>query len=128
MRSEVFWQIFPMWLEAFILTLVTEVPIFVLLGKRFARSLEHPPGILRLAAAGAFGSCITHPLLWFVWPHVVADYTWYVITGELLVALIETVTFFAVARPLKLPQAFVVSIVANGISVALGYLIHFVRG
>jgi hypothetical protein len=128
MSGEVYWQIFPIWIEAFIITLVTEVPIFILLGKRFARSLAHPPGALRLAVAGAVGTCITHPLLWFVWPRVVADYTWNVVTGELLIALIETVTFFAVARPLKLYQAFIASIVANSASVAVGYLIYFVRG
>ena len=119
--SDVFVIVFPLWLHAFLLTLVIEVPVFVLVW-RFGRSLRRP--LWRIAAAGAAGTVLTHPLLWFVWPRVVTDYNMYVLTGEVIVAVVESFTFFALARPITLRRAIAASLLANGASYGIGVLVQ----
>ncbi len=118
MSDEVFLTVFPLWLRAFAFTLAVEVPIFAWIGKREFPATSLP----RLSAAGAAGTCITHPLFWFAWSLVVPDYTWYMISGELLVALFETGTFALLAR-VPFPTAFIASFAANAASWAAGALL-----
>ena len=106
------------WLKAFVFTLVVEVPIFVII----ARRAEIP--LLKAALAGAAGTCFTHPALCFIWPLLFRDYTLYIVTGELLVATIESFTFYALARPIPLKTAIAASFVANAASYGLGAIIH----
>ena len=128
MNSALFWTVFPLWMKAFLFTLAVEIPIFVLLSKRFLRNYrtKREPTLSRLVLAAAFGTCFTHPALWFVWPRFVRDYTTYILTGELLVAVIESVTFFVLARPIRLHHAFIVSFSANAVSWGLGALLNTV--
>jgi hypothetical protein len=123
MSSDVFWTVFPLWINAFFITLAVEVPIFWLIGRR-DRHARPRVARWRLAVAGAAGTCITHPLFWFVWPLVVSDYTWYVASGELLVAVIETITFMAAAYPLRFRYALAASFAANGASFGVGLLVN----
>jgi hypothetical protein len=123
MSAEVFWTIFPFWCQAFAFTLVVEVPLFVLVAARGLTRAERAP-IWRLILAGAAGTALTHPLLWFVWPRVIADYTTYIVTGELLVALIESLTFFALASPIRLARAIGASFIANAASYGIGALLQ----
>jgi hypothetical protein len=104
------------WLRSFLLTLVLEVPVFVLLARGIA-----PP--LRAALAAAAGSCVTHPLLWFAWPLVVSDYTRYIVSGELLAALAESVVFCALARPVPWSRALAASFIANASSYGVGLVV-----
>lgn len=76
-------------------------------------------------AAGAACTVVTHPLLWYVWPKVVRDYSTYILTGELLVAAVESVIFYALARPIRFLQAVSVSLIANGTSYGLGALLRY---
>ncbi len=122
MSAQVFWTVFPFWLKAFLFTLAVEVPLFALIGRAF-RDPERPTPVWRLLLAGGVGTCVTHPCLWFVWPHVVQDYTWYIVTGELLVACVETCTFFLVARPIRFRYAALAAWVANGASFGFGLLL-----
>jgi hypothetical protein len=122
MNADVLALVFPFWLRAFVITLSMEIPIFVVLA-RIGMKRESCP-VWRLAVAGAAGTLVTHPLLWFVWPHVISGYTLYIITGELLVATIESFTFFLIARPIHLSRAFLVSFIANGVSWGLGALLN----
>ncbi len=125
MSAALFWQIFPLWIKAFALTLLFEVPIYVWLGRILSGRAGHCVSMIRLAVAGVLGSCLTHPLLWFVWPSVVHDYGLYVISGELLVAIIESLIFYVAARPIRLRHAVITAFTANAVSVGLGYLCHF---
>jgi hypothetical protein len=107
------------WLKAYLFTLLVEVPIFVLIARR---TVELP--LWRLALAGAAGTLATHPALWFVWPHLFSDYALYIVTGEILVACIESLTFYALARPISFWTAVAASFVANAASYGVGALVH----
>ena len=109
-------MIFQAWLESFGFTLLIEVPLFVWLSRKWVS-----PG--RAAVVGAGGTCLTHPLLWFVWSRLIADYTLYIVSGELLVASAESLFFYWWARPGKLSRAIGVAFVANAASYGLGTLI-----
>lgn len=124
MSVDKFIVIFPFWIKAFVLTLVLEIPVFVFIGKRLMRKVK-PVSWQRFIVAGALGTCITHPLLWFAWPLVMHDYTTYLITGELLVAVIESVTFYLVVRGIRFRDAALASFAANGVSLTLGILIQY---
>ncbi len=116
-----FLTMYPMWIRAFAFTLLSEAPAYTLLGRKLSK--KRCP-YWRAATAGALGSCITHPLLWFVWPLVVHRYTYYVISGELIVTFIEACVFYLVARPIAFSRAVLVSIAANATSFALGLIFH----
>jgi hypothetical protein len=106
------------------LTLLVEVPVFVSIGRLLeAKRMGRAP-IWRLALAGAAGTCLTHPLLWFAWPHLFRGYTPYIVSGELMVAAIESATFFALARPIRVSTAVAASFLANGASFAVGLLLR----
>lgn len=124
MTADRFVFLFPYWITAFAMTLAFEIPVFVLIGKKVMREVS-AVSIRRLIAAGALGTCITHPLLWFAWPYVVHDYTTYLITGEILVALVETVTFFLAVRGIRFRDAALASVAANSVSLALGALVQY---
>ena len=123
MNPDVFQIVFPFWIKAFVFTLVVEIPLFVTVA-RFGRTADKTIPIWRLIIAGAAGTFFTHPLLWFMWPLVVANYTAYIVSGELIVATVESFTFFAIARPIKLSRAIAASFVANGVSFGLGVVIR----
>ncbi len=86
----------PIYLPFLALTLVIEAPIVVAL-------LVRRCGLSRSLFVAFAASLVTHPLLWFVWPHVISlrhHYTAYVATGEILVVFIEAAIFLGVAlRP-----------------------------
>lgn len=123
MEPEVFDIVFDHWTRAFAFTLALEVPLFVLVGWWLSRGRDRRPPIWRLAIAAAAGTMVTHPLLWFVWPLIVHDYTAYIVSGELIVATVETFTFFAIARPIRLVHAVAASFIANAASYGLGMLV-----
>ena len=109
--------LFILWLKSFAFTLVLEAPVFGLVGWKTAP-------VWRLLAAGAAGTCITHPALWFLWPRLFRDYTTYIVTGELLVSIIESFTFYALARPITLLKAVSASFLANATSYGCGVIMH----
>ncbi len=98
------------------LTLAIEIPLFVWL----TRGVVKP---WRAAIAGGLCSCLTHPMLWFVWRRVITDYFTYVVTGELIVAVVESLVFFAIARPVRLLRAIGAAFVANGASYGIGLVL-----
>jgi hypothetical protein len=125
MSLDLLLRILPYWFQAFAFTLVVEIPLFIAVA-RLGRGAGGGPRapVWRLALAGAAGTCLTHPLLWFAWPLVVHDYALYIASGEILIAVIESATFFALARPIPLPRAIAASFVANGASYGLGILLR----
>lgn len=107
-----------MWLQSFLFTLAVEVPLFMLVAYKKVPAWK-------AALAGAAGTCFTHPCLWFIWPALFHSYKAYVISGEILVATIESFTFFAIARPIPLSRAIAASFIANACSFGLGALLHY---
>jgi len=111
-----------LWLRSFLLTILLELPVFALITRKVVP-------FRKSAAAGAAGTCITHPLLWFVWPLVVFDnYTVYLLTGEALVVVIESFTYHALARPVSRRRAFSASLCANALSASLGLCVLWFEG
>ncbi|MBM4320621.1 MAG: hypothetical protein FJ125_11830 [Deltaproteobacteria bacterium] len=112
-----------LWFFSLLLTLAVEVPLYVLLSRGAVRCA-------RAALAGAAGTLLTHPALWFFWPRLVdSDYTTYLVSGELAVVAAEALTFLALARPVGAWRALACSLVANGASCGVGALLwRFVLG
>ncbi|MDP8225790.1 MAG: hypothetical protein P9L99_20690 [Candidatus Lernaella stagnicola] len=123
------------WFKAYLFTFAIEVPIFIFFARRYAKAWQ-------LAIAGAAGTAYTHPLLWFVWRDVVyswffhcggreiirSPYTAYLVSGELLVCVLETFTFWAVPRAFgrRIPFSLAVaaSFIANAASFGVGQLMN----
>lgn len=101
------------WIRSFAFTLAAEAPVYVLASRRVVPAW-------RACLAGMACSAITHPLLWFVWPRVIRDYATYIATGELLVAVIESLVFFLLCRPIRFSRAVAASFLANAFSYGLG--------
>lgn len=100
------------WAQAFAFTELVEAPIYRrLLGVSVARALA--------------ASAITHPFVWFVFPpladHFGIGYVACSLVSELFAWLVEA-TFFVRVAGVKPGRAMVVSLVANGASVGLGFL------
>jgi hypothetical protein len=121
MSPEVLQVVLPLWFHAFLFTLAVEIPIFILMVRR-----DVP--VWRAGLAGAAGTCFTHPALWFLWSRVISDYTLYIISGELLVAAIESVSFFLIARPSTFAKAIAASFVANAASYGGGLIVKWLTG
>lgn len=102
------------WARSFLFTLAVEVPVYAVVTRGVV-----PRG--RAMLAGAAGTCLTHPLLWFVWPRVIADHDLGLASGEALVALVETCTFLALARPVPFRWAVAAAFLANAASWGLGW-------
>lgn len=117
------WEIIqPIWWRTFLFTLAVEVPLFVLVARLGAGGVKISPIVL--ACAGAMGTCVTHPFLWFAWPQVELSYEAYIVSGELIVATVESFTFFAIARPIRLSRAVAASFIANAGSYGIGALLQ----
>ena len=127
MTFEIFQVVFPFWIRAFCFTLIMEVPIFVLIG-RMSSTKENPIPIWRLAIAGAVGTVITHPLLWFAWSQLISNYTVYIVSGELMIAVIESITFWLIAKPITFKRAMAASFIANAASYGGGVVFQALTG
>ncbi|MBN2528020.1 MAG: hypothetical protein JXR76_16640 [Deltaproteobacteria bacterium] len=104
------------WFIAFLLTLTLEAPVYIWLGRQYA-------SVIKAAAAGALGSCVTHPLLWFVWRPFFDDYLLYVISGEIIVFLVEAVILRIIIREMPFSKALSISLLANATSYGIGLLL-----
>jgi hypothetical protein len=120
----------PLWFVSFLFTQAVEIPIWTGLSWRAVPAWKS-------ALSGALCTCVTHPLLWIVWPRVfflvrdwplqiggivVSRYTAYLVTGEFLVAVIESMIFYFAARSGRFSKALAISFIANAASLGLGVL------
>ncbi|HPM77988.1 MAG TPA: hypothetical protein PK961_12920 [bacterium] len=105
------------WAISFSFTLVVEMPLYALLAGATVDT--------RRALLAAFVcSAVTHPLLIFVWRGLFTDYNAYIVSGELLVAAIESLMFYAIARPMQFFHAVSVAFFANASSYFWGHLLR----
>jgi len=98
------------WYIAFALTLAIELPVVGLLCPRGARRR----GVKDAAAA----NLLTHPCAW--WAILSAGMSWWLVEG--LVWLAEACVYRAATR-LSWTRAATTSLVANGVTAALGWLL-----
>ncbi|MCC6159250.1 MAG: hypothetical protein IT350_14465 [Deltaproteobacteria bacterium] len=110
------------WLSLYLKTLAIEIPIYALL----SRPIVAPS---RAILAAVLCSTITHPILIYGWPRLMPDYQTYIVSGEILVAIVESTIFYIVARPISWSRAIAASFMANGASFGIGVLVsHLSRG
>ena len=112
------------WLVALALTLVIELPVYAFLCRKDTT-------IQKSLAAGALGTLITHPLLWFLWQptmkalfHNTAAVT---PAGEFLVVIIEAAVLKIVVRTLHFRTALSISLIANATSYGIGLILFYFR-
>jgi hypothetical protein len=79
------------YLPALLLTWAVELPLLLLI-------LRGRAPWRRVLLAGALGTALTHPQLWYLWPHLFDSYTAYIVCGELAVVAIETVVMAVACR------------------------------
>jgi hypothetical protein len=118
MDYNVFVIVFPLWLKAFLFTQTVEIPVYVFVARGSAK-------IWRAALAGAACTGLTHPLFWFVWPRVVHDYTAYIVSGELIVTVVESAVFYLLSRPVSARLAIAAAFLANTASFGGGLLFRW---
>ena len=110
------------YLPALMLTWAVELPLLVLLLRR------HAPW-QRVVGAGALGTALTHPQLWYLWPRLFDDYAVYIVCGELAVVAIEAVVIALICRRHLGPLlALGASALANAGSYIVGVMLGGVLG
>lgn len=106
------------WFAAFVVTLAIELPIAVVLLRRWERDL------VRLGIIVVFANLATHPIVWYVATQIFLVGTpEYTLTAEAWAILAETAIYWAAIRGLPVRRAFVVAVVANITSWLVGRLI-----
>lgn len=105
-------------LNSLILTLIVEIPILYIYVKYIIKNSENLNSIF----VGIIASCLTLPYLWFILPVYISDRISYLIIGELAIVLVEAIIYFKLLK-LKFGQAFLISLVANALSVFVGMMI-----
>lgn len=118
------------WLDAFWFTQAVEVPIYVLA----LRTRRQRPGAERDAldrlpvqiAVAFAASLITHPIVWFVIPHIPdQSYRVFIVRAEAFAWIAEAIWFWALGG-FKYGRALLVSLLANAASAGIGEILrHF---
>jgi hypothetical protein len=103
------------------LTLVAEVPVLFLFVKYIYKYTNIKTPIILFV--GVLASALTLPYLWFILPAFVFDRTLYILLGETIVILVETFIYFKLLK-LNLRNAFICSLIANLVSIILGYSVQ----
>lgn len=102
-------------LLSLLLTLVVEISTLFLVAKYLLKIKIQAKEILYW---GVFINLFSLPYLWFVFPLFISSYN-YILIGEILVALIETVILLKVLK-INFKNAFVLSLIANLASYLVG--------
>jgi hypothetical protein len=101
-----------LYLAALGITLGTEVPVVMLL---------YPGQRLRLGAACAVATTVTHLTMHFVLPGLLG--TSALVAGEALALIAEAAVYLAVSRPHDPGRALVASALANSLSFGVGLVL-----
>jgi hypothetical protein len=107
-------------LFSLLLSLIIEIPVTVLLVKAFFKQKEIK--ISKIIFAGFIASALTLPYFWFVLPSYVSNRSAYIFIGEGAIVLVEAFVYYQFLQ-LKFSKAFIVSLIANVVSVILGLVI-----
>lgn len=109
---------FDVWFRAFLLTLAVEVPLAVLLLRRWE------PSRPRLLALVVFANLASHPAVWFVFAQFLMVGTpEYVLVAEGWAIACEAVFFWAAFRGLPPRRAILVSLAVNVASFLAGMVV-----
>lgn len=108
-------------LFSLLLTIIIEIPIVFFLVRFIYRYKEIK--ISKIILVGFIASVLTLPYFWFILPFYVPSRGLYLFLGEGLIIVIETIIYSQFLE-LKLSKAFIISLVANIISI-LGGLVFY---
>ena len=108
-------------LFSLLLTLIVEIPVAVLLVKYFFKDKEIK--ISKIVFTGFVASTLTLPYFWLILPFYISNRGLYIFIGEASIIFIEAIIYNQFLK-LKLPKAFVVSLIANIASILLGLMIQ----
>lgn len=110
------------WLRAFAVTLLVEVPVATPLLGIVERSVARRISIVVVA------NLATHPLVWFLFPGLASGRATRLALSEAWALLAELAIYKLVWPSLRARRAALVSLAANGASVAAGFaLAHLFR-
>ncbi len=101
------------------ITSIIEIPIIIIFVKFIFKNHKIP--IRKIIIIGFIASAITLPYLWFILPAFV-NLSNYIIVGESLVVIIESLIYYGLLN-IKINESFIISLVANLISYAVGFII-----
>jgi len=107
-------------LYAFLFTQIVEIPVVFVLISRIYKHEEI--NVSKIIFVGFIASALTLPYLWFILPFYIFNKTIYVIIGESLVVLAETVIYNQLLK-IKLSESFKISLAANASSFLFGLFI-----
>ncbi|MDR2189964.1 MAG: hypothetical protein LBP53_01950 [Candidatus Peribacteria bacterium] len=96
------------------ITLLVEVPLAIVIVKCFK---EPKISLLRTVGIGILATSLTIPYLWFIFA-AFFDYWTMAVWGEVFVCIVEAVLYWKLL-PLPLPKALLLSLLANGASIAV---------
>lgn len=102
------------WLRAFALTLLFEIPVATPLLARVERTIARRISIVVVA------NLATHPLVWFLFPGLALGRATRLALSEVWAIAAELAIYWLVWPALRLRRAALVSLLANGASLAAG--------
>lgn len=106
-------------LVALILTLAVELAVLAALNRLVLARIGRAAAWRRLMAAGALGTAVTLPLIWFALPRLIRPGPAYVIIAEAGAVIIEAAILWRLAGVTGL-QAAIMSLLANATSLLVG--------
>jgi hypothetical protein len=102
-----------------ILTIIIEtIFLFIVVRKLFKINKKKITNSI-LLFLGVFCSFSTIPYLWYILPFFIKNYTYYIIIGEILVVLIESLIYYFVIN-LGYKRSLIISFICNLVSFLIG--------
>jgi hypothetical protein len=106
------------WFAAFVLTLAVELPIVMVLLRRW----EHD--LVRLGIIVVVANLATHPMVWYVFTQLLTIGTpGYTLVVETWAIGVEAIVYWAAIRGLPVRRAIAVAVLANAASWLIGQAI-----
>jgi hypothetical protein len=98
-------------------TIVLAIYFFLRRWRGLSRGL-----VIRILVAGVIASCVTLPLVWFIFPAIIENRTFFLVVAELFAFFAEVPIIRGIVKT-SWPEATAASFFANGISVLSGFLL-----
>lgn len=101
------------WLGAFLLTIVTELPVLLVILRRHV-------ALPKVLGVGLAVNLVTHPIVWFVLPRLLLSKTSYLLVAEAFALVVEAGLLWALLASCAPSRALLASAAANGASYFVG--------
>ena len=107
-------------LYSLFVTLFIEIPIVIVFIKRIYKYSEID--ISKIIFVGFIASVLTLPYLWFIFPLYISNGNLFIVIGELLVIVAESLIYNQLLG-IKFSKSFLISLIANVASALIGVLL-----